>query len=184
MTPTTLHTEDLGKLGATRQSWRPVSPRDLLAQIVARHPRARQAALLEKFTQQALERRDVLETIIEYWFANNLDSLKKMGARVTAKPPGPAVPQKPSSRDRIETIKATIRQRVAIEVKTALLTLMMPHGKTLADTTGDECQALSRMIGPWLAEIGDMVTAAGSDQTVGAVLSEDRLREIFSRHNP
>lgn len=165
---------DMGTTGAKRQSWRKANPRDILRRIIASTPEATREALFDAFSQEVFtpENQPVLESIVEYWFANNLISLmpRKQQSGRAGRGLSPATVQ----------MAAEARQRVTesiqIAAQTIFLDLMLPHGKSLRESTGAECSAL----GGWLAVIGTKVLP---DAIVGKVLSEEQVRALFDAQN-
>jgi hypothetical protein len=159
---------DPGTQGAKRQSWHH-GPRELLKQVIKKLGIKDRNALLEEFTNRALkpDNREIQETIVEYWFSNNLNSLldrpaDKRQQRV----------DRANKRARAERISQDIVQRVKLAAGQMLLEMMLPHGKKLRDSTGGECL----VIGGWLGTVGSRMKP---DQTVGEVFKEKQLQQIF-----
>lgn len=147
---------ETGTYGAKVQSWRRANPRDVLKALVESNPGADEGALL-KMLRDRLEEddgRDYLDSIVEYWFINNYNSL---------------VPRSPARRINVESVKAGIKKSA---VKMVLMDLVMPNGRTLRDCTGGECAAF----GGWYERIGAKVEAG---QKVGEALSEKELHELL-----
>lgn len=155
---------DTGITGAKRQSWRQDNPRDTLKTIIEEHPKADREKLLEIFTQTVFDRnqRGLLETIIEYWFANNLSSLLHSDSKLRAE----------FARPQISKIKDKIRERIKIAAGVVLMDLVMPNQKRLGDCSGAECAA----VGGWLSVVAARMSPS---QIVGKVFSEEEMRAML-----
>jgi len=162
---------DQGTLGAKRQSWRQGNPRELLKRIIDELGTTDRDRLLGEFTEQALlpGNRPILETVLEYWFSNNLNSLMERSTLASSRTLARA-----RTRERTEQVSKDIVRQLTVVAGHMLLDLMLPHGKALKETTGSECLA----IGGWLAHIGGKMKP---DDLVGAVYSEEQLRKIFEK---
>lgn len=179
---------DTGVRGATGQSWRGANPRDLLKRVIDDNPTADRVALFRVFVEKLNEEDDgdYMQTIIEYWFANNYHSL--IAARLTAgersrSAEAADAERSEASAQREEWIAGTtekLREKIAEEATVALLDLMMPNGKLLAACTGQECVTLGRQMGSWLRKVGHRLK---SDETVGAVLTESDLRALYKKRS-
>ena len=158
---------DTGHIGAKRQSWRQGNPRELLKRLIDELGSTDRERLFVEFIEQAFApgNRPILESIAEYWFSNNLNSLlEPVGTdRQMARA---------RNRARTEQVSKQIVERLTAVAGQLLLDLTLPHGKTLKDSTGTECLA----IGGWLKVVGSKMKP---DDLVGAVFSEDQLRLIF-----
>lgn len=164
---------DTGMLGAKRVSWRHGNPREMLKRIIDELGTSDRDRLLREFNDQVFARgnRAVLESIVEYWFANNLNSLLDRSALVTTRKRLRTAAQKRTAEVRQEIITA-----ITVAAGVMLLDIDLPHGKKLRDSTGAECSA----IGGWLAVVGAKVLP---DVIVGNVLNEDDVRALFERVN-
>ena len=58
-----------------------------------------------------------------------------------------------------------------------LMDLLLPHGKTLAESTGKECKMLGPQVGKWLSKIGDLVP---SKKQVSKTLTEKKVRKLWA----
>ena len=161
---------DPGTLGAKRMSWRH-GPRELLKHIIDDLSTADRERLLAEFTDQMLlpENRPALESSIEYFFTNNLNSLLQHSGLASSRTLARA-----RTRERAEQVSKDIVQQLTVVAGRMLLDLILPHGKSLKETTGSECLA----IGGWLSQIGAKMKP---DDLVGAVFSEEQLRKIFEK---
>jgi hypothetical protein len=155
---------DTGVTGAKRQSWRHDNPRDTLRNIIEGNPRAGKEELLELFRDVVLKSKNqaLLETIIEYWFANNLTSLLHSDADL----------KKQFSNPSVAKIKTKIRERIKIAAGIVLLDMIMPNNKPLRDCTGAECAA----VGGWLAMVAARMAPS---QIVGKVFEENDIRAML-----
>jgi hypothetical protein len=157
---------DTGITGAKRQSWKHDNPRDVLINIIDEHPSDAKESLLELFTQVVLEkgRRGLLETIIEYWFANNLNSLLKSDS--TLKKEFSKGPQ-------VSKVKEQIRERIKIAAGIVLMDMILPNKKRLRDCSGAECAA----VGGWLSIVA---TRMAPSAIVGKTFSEQDVRKMLA----
>ena len=158
---------DTGTLGAKRQSWRQGNPRELLKRVIDDLGTTDRERLMREFFDQVFipGNRPVLESIVEYWFSNNLDSL-------LVHVPTDRQLARTRTRERTKKVSQEIVERLTLVAGKMLLDLMLPHGKTLKDSTGTECLA----IGGWLKTVGSRMQP---DELVGAVFSEEQLRAII-----
>ena len=156
---------DTGTTGAKRQSWKHDNPRETLISIIDEHPNAAKEKLLEIFTQAVLEkgRRALLETIIEYWFANNLHSLLNSDSQL----------RKQFSNPQIAKIKQQIRERIKIAAGIVLMDMIMPNKKRLRDCSGAECAA----VGGWLSIVA---TRMPPSAIVGKTFNEQEMRAMLA----
>jgi hypothetical protein len=152
---------DTGTYGAKRQSWKGVSPRDLLKRMIDSNPGVAEETLQEKFAARVENEPDYLAPIIEYWFANNYRSLVHSQPQVR-------VGRREARKAQDDVVKQTIIARAPI----VLLDLAMPNGKSLRDCTGKDCAKA----GGWLAKLAAKVKPA---QKVGDALSEKEVRALF-----
>lgn len=161
---------DPGTLGAKRMSWRH-GPRELLKHIIDDLGTADRERLLAAFTEQMFlpGNRPALESAIEYFFTNNLNSLLEHSGLASSRTLARA-----RTRERTEQVSKDIVRQLTAVAGHMLLDLVLPHGKPLKETTGSECLA----IGGWLSHIGAKMK---SDDLVGAVFSEEQLRNIFEK---
>lgn len=152
---------DTGTYGAKVQSWKRANPRDLLKRLIDNQPAAGRDAIFQEFREylRGDDGEDFLDSVIEYWFANNYHSLIERPAPSRAA-------QQTERRVAVEKVKETIRAR--------LLDMRLPNGLTLAASTFGYCAKL----GGGLARIG----AKGKpNQVVGKHLSETEVRKLYSK---
>ena len=160
---TALHT---GVTGAKRQSWQQGNPRELLRRLMEDHKNWDRTRLLREFREQLDKSpNSYLETIVEYWFANNYNSLID-----------PREPDRIRDKVAVTKIRTKIEEHVETKAQLILLDLMMPNGKLLRDCTGQECRSLARSVGAWLARIAKRVKLR---ETVGTTLTENEVRELM-----
>jgi hypothetical protein len=165
----------LGKLGATRQSWSRNSPRDVLKAIVDAHPRENESELLRIFTDEIRQNEAHVDAIIEYWFTNNLRSMRQ------AQQSPEAARQRAAERDAVavaikQKVEKVIERKAQVKAQVMMLSLVMPNGKALKDCTGRDCKELSTKVGPWLAALGKQLKPT---QVVGKELSEAQVRKLY-----
>jgi len=158
------------KLGATVQSWSGSSPRHVLENLVNEKPGASKEELFAAFRETITrdEYASAVDSILEYWFYNNYRYLVER-PRTTAQD----APARAASRASVEGVKSSIK---AAAVKMVLLDMMLPHGKKLADSTGQECRDLGPKVGAWLTAIAGQIMP---NEVVGKTMSEQRVRELF-----
>lgn len=159
---------DTGIYGAKVQSWRRANPRDVLKQIIdsAADPRDK-SKVLSAFREIVLgeDGEDYLDSIIEYWFANNYNSL--IDERIRPKRRESTVKQTAA---KVAEFKEKVTTRIREEAL-FLLDTMLPNGKALRDSTFGECAK----IGGVLSQIATM---GKPGQIVGRVLSDASLRKL------
>lgn len=156
---------DTGTTGAKRQSWKHDNPRDVLINIIDEDPQASKEKLLETFTETVLGKgnRGLLETIIEYWFANNLYSLLNSDIRL----------RKGFINPRVAKIKKQIHERIKIAAGVILMDMIMPNKKRLRDCSGAECAA----VGGWLSIVAARMQPSA---IVGKTFKEDEIRAMLA----
>lgn len=164
---------DTGTYGAKVQSWKKENPRDLLKQLIEENPSMDKPALLSALREELLAEDHIgyLYAVIEYWFSNNYHSLVE--ARAAPKSRVSQKAAKVARQAKVAAIKEKVQERIHEEAKIILLDMILPTGKALRDSTGDDCARA----GGWFARIAEQVNP---DQTVGAVMSEDQLRDLWS----
>jgi len=154
-----------GVLGATRQTWRARSVRDLLAEIITTNPQSSDRLLLEKFVEQLREDDDYFLAAAEYAFDNAMRALRREQARPT--------PQQRAELAAERAKHAAAHAKLVSRIKAkVLLNLAMPNGKKLRDCTGEEC----RHFGGWCLRVAAKV---GLAKLVGDVLSEQQVRALY-----
>lgn len=156
---------DTGITGAKRQSWKHDNPRDVLKNIIEKNVRASKEELLGIFTQSLFEKGNqaLLETVIEYWFANNLNSLLNSDVQL----------RRQFTKPQISKIKEQIRERIKVAAGVILMDMVMPNKKKLRDCSGAECAA----VGGWLSIVA---TRMPPSAIVGKTFSEQAIREILA----
>lgn len=172
---------ETGIQGNKRQSWSKANPRDLLARIIDANPHGSRSEWYSELRDTLLseEGADYLNTVIEYWFSNNLNSIDR------PKPaPRPAVDraEKAAKSEAMKKAAVSVAEKhvellVEEKVERILLDLEMPTGKTLRDSTGAECAKA----GGWFQKIASHVKP---NQKVGKVLSEDQVRGLWKATRP
>lgn len=160
---------DTGHRGAKVQSWAQANPRDVLKRLVDEHPTWGKDRLLKALHEKVINNERLIETIIEYWFTNNYHSL------IPVERPRASPVEKQTA---VSVARGKIQRRIAQEAQVLLLELMMPNGKNLRDCTGQECESLATKMGGWLLRVSKRI---GPNKTVGEVLNEDQLRELYAK---
>lgn len=156
---------DTGITGAKRQSWRHDNPRDVLKNIIEKNQQASKEKLLEIFTQTMFKKDNhaLIETIIEYWFANNLNSLLHSDDSLKGQ----------FIKPHVKKIKEQIRERIKIAAGVILMDMVMPNKKKLRDCSGAECAA----VGGWLSVVAIRMSPSA---IVGKTFSEQDMRGMLA----
>jgi hypothetical protein len=152
--------------GSNARRRRPSSPSELLVLLHQRYPHSSRDDNQLRFIERALEDEEILKQTLKDWYAlhyNRLLGLTRKRAKTT-----------PISTEERKAATATIKSRM---LRIALLEMVMPHGKTLGDTTGKELRRLAPKIAGMNASI---IEAVAPRQKVRDVLTEDQLRGFFS----
>lgn len=160
-----------GRLGAKVQSWKKSNPRDVLKEIVEKNPGASKASLHEELVRKVITDEEMMNSIIEYWFTNNYNSLTD--GRF-AEPPEKRSHQ---SAQRVAAISQQVRTKIKTEAAIMLMEMIMPNGVALKHCTGRDCRTLSTTIGHWLEMVADRLKPG---QKVGDHLDEAQLKELYS----
>lgn len=156
---------ETGVTGAKKTSWEHNNPRDLLLSLTRKHPKADEESLARYMRDELLDKaEECLLPVIRYFVCNNLRSLKSREYK--ARPPAEA-------RQEVEQAKKQIEAVIDACVEQRLLDLILPTGKSLAESTGADC----RHAGGWFAAIADKVAP---HEKVGDVLDEKGLRDLFA----
>jgi hypothetical protein len=150
-----------GQQGAKRSSWKKLHFRDLALKVCEQHRDADVEQLATLFLNELEQYPGYMESIAVYIMANVRSSLAPRSGRSGRS--GRVIPSS----------LAGIEQRVV--AKTAarvLMKLIMPNGKTLAQSTGAEC----KRAGGWLVAVGEKI---GDRGVVGKKLKEQDLLKLF-----
>lgn len=147
---------DLGHRGAKRSSWTKVHFRDLALKVCEENEKASIEELAEAFSRELEKYPDYMSSICVYIMANIKASLE----------PGR------SHRPRTDVAKSVLNGVAAKVASRVLMSLPMPNGKTLEQSTGAECIKA----GGWLVAVGKHVGPAG---IVGERVSETQLVRMF-----
>lgn len=169
---------DTGIYGAKVQSWAAKNPRDVLKRLIDDNPDSDKGTVFNLFLDEVRseDAEEYLVVVIEYWFANNYNSLAQT-------PDHKRIMSKElfaERQARVEAVKSKIKSSIQKQAQILLLDMMMPNGKTLGECTGRECTGLGNKVGGWLACVAAELKA---DERVVDVLSEDQLREFYERSN-
>lgn len=162
-----------GIRGAKLQTWKPANPRELLKRIIDDNPGTDRQALLHLFRDQMWREEgaeEYVDTIIEYWFANNYHSL--VG-------PQPAFTQAQSrtrSADVVRALRERVQAKIVERANIVLSDMVLPNGKRLADCSGKECAQMGAALGGLIGRIAQHVKPK---QIVGAVLTEVQLQDMY-----
>lgn len=155
------HTTEIrtGRIGAKRQTFAKENPRTVLLKLIADNPhdtREDEANILELFWHAVRTNETALRTICEYWGTNNYRSIVYLHN-----------PRNGIARDEeVAKIKASIASKIILS------DWVLPNGKKLRDCTKADCLKQ----GGWLLKVGRKLK---KNQTVGQVLSEEQLRQLW-----
>ena len=149
--------EGLGRLGSKRSSWSRVHYRDLALKICQDHPEFSVEALAQVFSDAVIKHPEFMESISIYIMANIRAALTPRNGQA-----------------RGGNIEDRVVKQVAAKAMTALMILPMPSGKTLGQSTGEECIK----VGGWLERVGKRVGPRG---IVGRMLSEKDLQAMWKK---
>lgn len=179
---------EIGKTGASKQSWRSPGPRALLKTLMdeAKNPHDGKvlfkdflAAVLPAEVRDAFESDDDrhrLVNIIEYWFTNNHHSMVALYPR-----PGDEKRKAAAVKERTakqETIRQAVRERIQEQAEMLLLDWVMPNGKAIGDCSGNDIRKFDRKVSPLLVKIAARVKPT---EIVREVLTEVDLRKMWGR---
>ena len=164
-----IHT-GIGELGATRQTWRSRTVRELVAELVAEHPNASEAKLLREYIARCQADEDDMVAALTYAFDNNYRSFRKHAASVEEKA------HRAVEKVKVAQAAARVAQKHAeavknIKAQVMLLNLPMPNGKLMRYCTGEEMAAFGKAY-------TKIAQKAGRKQ-VGEVLSEQELHKLL-----
>lgn len=166
-------TIDQGKNGAKRASWKRDNPREVLFRLLEKNPDASEDELADECWEIIRDDLGQLQTVYEYWFANNYRSLIRGAA-------SPAERQaRRSEKDKeVAAIAKNVSQKVAAIVEARVqitLATIMPTGKMLRDSTKEELQS----IGGWALAVANKLKPG---QTVaGARLTAAQISALYPR---
>lgn len=171
-----------GTQGAKRQSWEPGNPRPLLLKLARDRPNA-DADALEKAHLKAIIDAvrdgdlDYVKALHTYWFGNNFQSVLNSDADLKRSFAPPKIKHRPAASPKTTTdVKTTIAAHIERAAKLVLLDQVLPNGKKLRNATGADCKGLAPKMGIWLGKIARKLRP---EQTVGKVLTESQVREIY-----
>lgn len=157
-----LHT---GIQAAKRQTWKHKSARDLLADIIAAHPNAREEKWRREFVKAVQDDAEYFEAICDYAFD------AAMRARSNAR-----TPVEPTAADRAALLKRRADEAIAhaekvsfVKEQIILLNQEMPNGKRARNCTLDYMYRL----GGAFKRVGEQ----GSDKLVGTMFDEETYRQ-------
>lgn len=159
---------DVGTYGAKRQSMKRGSPRDLLKRLIEENSGLGEPDILKLFRSEVLDNPDMVDAIVEYWYANNYRSLtiRPVASEVKTKA---RVEAKVQTAKRVEVLTQVVKARAQ---RMVLLDWVMPSGKPLRDSTGKDCAKA----GGWLAKIAAKIKP---NEIVGKALSEAQVRKLL-----
>jgi hypothetical protein len=152
-----------GEKGAKRTSFQPRNYRDLALRILTANPDAEVEDIVDEFVERLLQDKDSLRSLAVYGLQNVKTALHPV--RVVRS----ELPSQLTIEKQILEQQAT---EITKKITSNLLQFIMPSGKTLAQSTGAECNK----IGGWFKTIGRKV---GHQGIVGQKLTEGDLQKLF-----
>jgi hypothetical protein len=164
-----------GITGAKRASWEHNNPRDLVARLAQRYPRASEWELAEHLKECVLgDDSDYLLPILRMTVRNIMRALEdeKSKPRKPRKSLAQLAAANKARAERIERAKTKWTDRIHEEAEKLLLDHEAPYGKPLRDCSGKECTRF----GGWYQRLGAKV---GPRKLVGDVLTEEQVRELL-----
>lgn len=139
-------------------------PREFLRELREGNPSSSVDELLMLFRRAALEDERLLSAVLNHCFG----SISRRWTRARAHP----------GSDEERNAVASMKETILGNAKTLfLMDLLLPHGKTLGNSTGADCLVLGPRVGKWLQVIGKEVP---SGRLVGKTLTEKKVREIYA----
>ncbi len=171
---------NIGASGASRQSWtHDDTLRQKLLSLIIEHPSAKNDEIRDLHWRWVEDNPGLCALVHRYWFDNHVRYLRR-DYPSEAKRRYELSSFKKKRYETYESDKSAIRQKIIDAApKIALLGMIMPNGKPLAECTGKECEDMGPRIGGWLMRISVEV---GPDKMVGDVLSEDRVKTLYSNN--
>jgi hypothetical protein len=153
-----LHTTEHGATQRRRED----GPRQLLTKVLLKYPKSSRKRQIELFKEKVLDSKTdyLLDKIIEEWADKNLRALTR---------PSRVAQARKRSAQSVKGKKTRLKKLV-------LLSLVLPNGKTLGETTGAECVKLGPKVGRWLSTIGSRVSPT---ELVGKALTEKQVRTLL-----
>jgi hypothetical protein len=153
---------DLGVRGSKRASFQKRNYRDLALKILVANPDEDVENLVEEFMEMLIKDNDAFRSLAIYGLQNVKTALHPLRAS------SPRTSPQATEKQIIEGQAAEITKKITAN----LLQFMMPSGKTLAQSTGAECNK----VGGWFKTIGQRVGRTG---VVGDKLTENDLQKLF-----
>jgi hypothetical protein len=152
-----------GVYGAKQQSYYSQSPRAVLVRALEEFPDKPESEIFDVVLRRLQTDEDLMEAVVKYWFANELNNVRRRAAT-------PA--EKIQRQAQVRAVSDQIIDRINERVRIILSEMVMPSGTRLRDSTREECASA----GGWFTKL-----AAGmqDDQRVGDVFGEDQLRNIY-----
>lgn len=199
---TTPHTDrdvSPGATGAKRQSWKRANPRDVLKRIIDDNPGMTEGDIQERCWHILQSDQQQLRTIFEYWFANNYRSLTlpssprsptaakaaSSGSAVPAASSASPSPARGASSD-TSTLAAAIdkklddhiEEKVKLRVTIVLRHMMLPHGKTVAQSTREELLEIGTDLHGFTQRVAERLAPGQTVDEAG--LSEEDLKVLYA----
>jgi hypothetical protein len=165
---------NLGKVGATRQSWSRANLRVQILKIKADHPDTDHDAVVRLLAERIRNDDNLLVAAADYVVTNAEDALQAYERRAKNPPASPP----PSEQVTLEKKRQIDEKVEQIKAQVLMLNEIMPNGKRMRFCTGTEMVKMgnerSKEGAVWL-RIGKK---AGT-QLVGQALNEEQVRAMF-----
>jgi hypothetical protein len=154
---------NLGVRGATGDSWRLKSVRNLFATLIDSHPQATETQLVDLCVQRILDDEEYALAAAQYIVRNALQAQEDQKRRTQSNKPAPVIAAERQERE------AKIQQ---IADQIMLLNQEMPNGKRLRYCTREELAGFNK-------GYDKMIKKMKPGQMVGQAFSEDQVKEIM-----
>lgn len=155
---------EVGSLGATRQTWRNKTIREVLADLVERNPRASEDRLRALFAECVRDDDEYLSAVIDYAF----DNTYRARVRQEARQPVSAIGRAEQLEARAQEARQHAERVEYIKERIILLNQEMPNGMRARNCTLDYMYRLGGKF--------KTVGKPGSRKTVGETYTEDQYR--------
>jgi hypothetical protein len=116
---------DHGVTGAKVQTWKKLSARSLLAELVEDHPELDEAGLLNLFEAECAP---YFKEIVAYWFTNNYRAIKPRQTNGTT--------HRREAKQHFEAVAVT--RAIEVASKLQVLNLVLPSGVTVGKANADQ----------------------------------------------
>jgi hypothetical protein len=151
-----------GQKGAKRSSYQKRNFRELALKLLIDHTSEDVEDLVDEFVEMLLKDKEAFRSLAIYGLQNVKTSLHPLRGNI------PRIPPRVLAQEMVEQQATEITKKITNN----LLQFIMPSGKTLAQSTGAECNK----VGGWFKTIGQRIGRTG---IVGDKLTENDLQKMF-----